>query len=209
MIRAGLDEVGIGALSGPYIAAVALFGEKELLMLPTGVRDSKKTSEAQRGMMYLPICNAAIDVGIGHAWPWEIDRLGPNEALQLAYRRALAEIITPYDTLIVDGNVGVKSFKNVRHRPHGLIIEPKADVNYREVSAASIVAKWARDEIMISYSKIYPQYHWDENKGYGTESHEDAIRKYGLLVDDANFARYVHRKHYCKKFMFEGIRHAV
>lgn len=207
IVRAGLDEVGIGALSGPYISAVAVFREKDLAMLPAGVKDSKKTTEEQRGLLYQPICAAAWDVGIGHAWPWEIDRYGPNEALQLCYRRALAELRESYDVLIIDGNVGVKSFKGV-YRPGRIILEPKADVNFQEVSAASIIAKWARDEMMISYSKRFPQYRWNENKGYGTKAHEDAIRAHGLLVDERDASRYLHRKHYCKKFMYEGIKHA-
>lgn len=201
-VRAGLDEVGIGALSGPYIAAVAVFRERDLLLLPHGVKDSKKTTEEQRGNLYLPICAAAWDVGLGWAWPWEIDRYGPSVALQMTYRRALGELRVQYDVLVVDGNVGVQSFKDL-YRPGRIIVEPKADVNHREVSAASIIAKWARDEMMISYSKKFPQYAWNENKGYGTKSHEDGIRKYGLLVDPQDTSRYLHRRHYCKKFMYE------
>lgn len=205
-VRAGLDEVGIGALSGPFISAVAVFRDKDLMLLPAGVKDSKKTTEEQRGHLYLPICNAAWDVGIGHAWPWEIDKYGPAEALQLCYRRALGELRQAYDVLIIDGNVGVKIFRGL-FRPSHIILEPKADVRYREVSAASIIAKWARDEMMISYSKKFPQYRWDENKGYGTQSHEDAIRQHGLLIDETNPSRYLHRKRFCQKFLFERRPH--
>lgn len=205
LLRAGLDEVGIGALSGPYIAAAVVFGDKELILLPPGVKDSKKTTEAQRGSMFLPICAAAYDVGIGHAWPWEIDTIGPSEALQLMYRRALAELRTRYDVLIIDGNVGVTSFQGL-YRPSRIVLEPKADVNHAEVSAASIVAKWIRDEIMISLSKKYPQYLWDSNKGYGTRDHETAIRKFGLVINEKNHGQYLHRKRYCKKFMFEQFK---
>lgn len=206
-VTAGLDEVGIGALAGPYIAVVAVFREKDLTLLPPGVKDSKKTSEAERGMMFLPIVKAAWDVGMGHAWPWEIDRLGPNEALQLCYRRALAEIRVKYDFLIIDGNVGVRSFKGV-FKPNSILVTPKADVKYREVSAASIIAKWARDEMMISYARKFPEYHWKDNKGYGTDAHEKAIKEHGLLVDEMNHARYLHRRHYTRKFTFEGVKHA-
>ncbi len=202
LVRAGLDEVGIGALSGPYIAAVAVFGEKELALLPPGVKDSKKTTEVQRGALFLPICKAARDIGIGHAWPWEIDSMGPSKAMQLMYRRALSELKGTYDELIVDGSVGVLNF-NELYKPSRIIVEPKADARYREVSAASIVAKWFRDEIMNSYSKRFPQYLWDSNKGYGTKDHEEAIKKFGLLVGEKNHSEYIHRRHYCKKFMFE------
>lgn len=201
-IRAGLDEVGIGALAGPYIAVVAVFREKDLALLPAGVKDSKKTSEDQRGMMFLPICKAAWDVGVGHAWPWEIDRMGPSAALQLTYRRALQELRVEYDELIIDGNVGLRNFKGL-FVPKNIRVEPKADVKYREVSAASIIAKWMRDEMMISFSKRFPAYHWEGNKGYGTVDHEAAIRQTGLLVEDSDFRNYVHRKHYCRKFLMD------
>lgn len=204
LVRAGLDEVGIGAWSGPFLAAVTVFREKDLTLLPQGVKDSKKTTEAERGMMYFHICSAAFDVGIGHAWPWEIDRMGYSDALQLTYRRALGELRCSYDELIIDGNVGVKDFRGI-YKPPRITLEPKADVNYREVSAASIVAKWFRDQIMISYSKLFPQYGWDENKGYGTAAHTAAIKQHGLLIDDANFNRYFHRKQYCKKFINGGL----
>ncbi len=207
-VRAGLDEVGLGALAGPFIAVVAVFRDRDLLLLPHGVRDSKKTSEAQRETLYLPICNAAWDVGIGHAWPWEIDRMGPAEAIQLTYRRAVQDLRVEYDELIIDGNVGIRSFKNI-YRPPKVITEPKADVRYQEVSAASIIAKKFRDDIMRSFSKRFPAFNWAKNKGYGTPDHEEAIKKNGLLVQDADFTNYVHRKSYCKKFMFEGIKHAI
>lgn len=207
LVRAGLDEVGLGALAGPYIAVIAVFREKDLTLLPPGVRDSKKTSEEQREMMYLPICNAAWDVGVGHAWPWEIDRMGPSEALQLTYRRAMADLRVPFDELIIDGNVGIRNFKGI-FRPKSVVVEPKADVKYREVSAASIIAKKFRDEIMVSFSKRFPAYNWEKNKGYGTSDHETSIKVSGLLVEDGDLRFYVHRKHYCKKFMFEGIKHA-
>lgn len=207
-VRAGLDEVGIGALAGPYIAAVTVFREKDLALLPPGVKDSKKTTEEQRQSLYMPICNAAWDVGIGHAWPWEIDRLGPSEALQLTYRRALQELKVQFDELVIDGNVGVRSFKQL-FTPKKVLVQPKADVNFREVSAASIVAKWFRDEIMISLSKSFPAYRWDSNKGYGTGDHEQAILRHGLVINDSDLDRYVHRKHYVKKFLAQGVRHVA
>lgn len=200
LVIAGLDEVGIGALAGPFVAVVAVFRDKDLAMLPPGVRDSKKTTEEQRGMLFEPLIKAAWDVGLGHAWPWEIDRMGPSAALQLTYHRALRELRVPYDQLVIDGNVGVKNFTTLFH-PASVKVEPKADVNYLQVSAASIIAKWIRDEMMISYHRKFPFYDWDKNKGYGTAAHEEAIRKRGLVLSDFNSQTYIHRKHYCKKFL--------
>ena len=192
---AGIDEVGWGALAGPVISVVAVFRPPDLLLLPPGVRDSKKTSDAQRRMMFTPICNAAFDVGVGHAWPWEIDIHGPMEALQLSYKRALDEIHPSRKPtlLYVDGSNRVTAWAGKQ------IVEAKGDVKYREVSAASIIAKHFRDTIMESYAKDFPQYQWQSNKGYGSSDHIEAIKKYGLLADGLNHSRYIHRLRYCKK----------
>lgn len=194
-LTAGLDEVGWGALAGPIISVVAVFRSEDLLLLPPGVRDSKKTSEAQRRMMYSPICRAAFDIGIGHAWPWEMDQYGPGQALQLSYKRALEELHVDRlpSVLYVDGSNRIQAWKG--HQ----VVEAKADVKYREVSAASIVAKHFRDTIMESYAKDWPQYLWHENKGYGTNDHIEAIRQHGLVVNDKERERYIHRLSYCKK----------
>jgi ribonuclease HII len=146
-------------------------------------------------MLFDPIIQAAYDIGIGHAWPWEIDTYGPFQALQLSYRRALEEIHQQKhpDLLIVDGKNRVYDWQGEQK------VEPKADVRYREVSAASIVAKVFRDRIMVDYAKRFPGYAWEENKGYGTPSHLDGIKKLGLLVDMNNKALYLHRRKFCQK----------
>jgi ribonuclease HII len=196
MLIGGLDEVGYGALAGPYISAVAVFDETALALIPPGVTDSKKLDDDRRRRLYLPLCSAAVDVGIGHAWPWEIDTLGAQPALQLSYKRALEELHVKIDTLIVDGSNPVRAFKSNRQ-----VVQPKADFKYKEVGAASIIAKHFRDEIMRSYAKIWPQYNWEVNKGYGTKDHEDAIHKYGLLIDDNNHSLYLHRRLYTRKIL--------
>lgn len=200
IITAGIDEVGTGALCGPFISAVAAFREKDLVLLPSGVKDSKKTTEQQRQHLYLPICAAAYDIGIGHAWPWEIDRLGHRAALQLSYKRALEDLCVSVDLLYVDGIEKVQSWKGNQQ------VEPRADAKYREVSAASIVAKFFRDQIMIRQSRKHPQYSWEINKGYGTPSHALAIEEYGLLIDAQDMSRYLHRVTFCKKFLSRGAR---
>lgn len=197
--RAGLDEVGYGALAGPIISVVTVFRDRDLVLLPPGVKDSKQTTEAQRQGMYLRLCDAAQDIGVGHAWPWEIDELGVSAALHLSYRRALEELRVQPHILIVDGSNQVKGWKGKQ------INEPKADVKYPEVSAASIIAKHFRDTIMRDYAKELMkegiQYGWEDNKGYGTPDHEAGIRRFGLLLNPSNRNRYLHRKRYCSKFM--------
>lgn len=145
--------------------------------------------------MFTAICAAAYDVGVGHAWPWEIDQYSPAEALQLSYRRALEELHPSRvpALLYVDGVNKVKAWKGQQ------VVEPRGDSKYREVSAASIIAKHFRDTIMATYAKEFPQYNWESNKGYGTPDHVEAIQKYGLLIDGQNHKRYIHRQRYCRK----------
>jgi ribonuclease HII len=190
----GLDEVGYGAWAGPIISVVAVFNAAGLRRMPVGVTDSKKLSDTRRSMLYLPIIDAAVDVGIGQAWPWEIDEKGVRWSLQMSYRRALEDLLHKPSLLIVDGKNYVDSFPRKAQR-----VEPKADLNHPQVSAASIVAKHFRDSIMISYAKEFPGYDWENNKGYGSHTHEEGIRKLGFLTDANNKSRYLHRKHYCRK----------
>lgn len=197
VVYGGIDEVGYGALAGPYISVVAVFTEKDLKFLPPGVTDSKKLTTQKLETLYEPIIAAASDVGIGHAWPWEIDKLGAFQALQRSYKRALEELIVCKPTILyVDGTHRVDAWKGSQ------IIEPKADLKYVYVSAASIIAKVWRDRLMGQMAKRYPKYEWDKNKGYGSDEHERAIRKHGLIISAAeDSSSYIHRKRYCRKFL--------
>lgn len=188
----GLDEVGWGAWAGPIISVVAVFDENSIAKLPSGVRDSKQTTEKHRSASYPLLIQACFDVGVGHAWPWEIDQIGPYCALQRSYKRALEELKHLPPKLIVDGSHRVDAFKGQQQ------VEPKADVKYQVVSAASMIAKHMRDTMMIDYAKKYPPYRWERNKGYGTHDHEEAIKMYGLVIDMGDKSRYLHRKHYCR-----------
>ena len=190
----GLDEVGWGSLAGPIISVVAVFRASDLALLPHGVRDSKKTTDIQRSMLYLPLCRAACDVGIGHAWPWEIDSLGPMPSLQLSYKRALEDLVVAKpDLLIVDGSNRVAGWSGKQQ------VEPKADNNHQQVSAASMIAKHFRDTIMKDYSKDLrrlglPDYGWSVNMGYGTPDHLEAIKDHGLLINEEDHGLYFHRR---------------
>jgi ribonuclease HII len=200
LVTGGLDEVGWGALAGPIISAVAVFRPQDLKLLPSGVRDSKKCSEKLRTMLFDPIIQACFDIGLGHAWPWEIDSYGPFQALQLSYSRAIEELHPARrpNLLIVDGKNKVYGYQGEQK------VEPKADVRYQEVSAASIVAKVFRDRIMVDYAKKFPGYCWEVNKGYGTPDHLAAIREKGLLVDLSDRSLYLHRQRFCQKLKKKG-----
>lgn len=196
MLVGGLDEVGWGAICGPIISVVACFRREDLALLPAGVKDSKQVTKKAKDSLYLPLCAAAHDVGIGHAWPWEIDTLGPYNALQLSYTRALGELRRPPDLLIVDGSNRIRSFKGEQR------VEKKADVNHIQVSAASIIAKVFRDRAMVKLSRLHPHYRWEENKGYESQAHGEAIRRHGLLISSEHHPdRYVHRKAFCSKYL--------
>ena len=209
-IRGGLDEVGWGALAGPVISVVALLKDSAVPLLPPGVRDSKKTTEAQRSLLYPALCRLCVDVGVGHAWPWELDQYGPGPALQLSYKRAMEDLtVAKPEILYVDGNSKVASWGGPQ------IVEPKADNKYKQVSAASIIAKFMRDTMMIDYARErrrqgLSDYGWEQNKGYGTQDHMDAIAAHGLLVDSrdstTNHGLYLHRLCYCKKLRGNGAR---
>lgn len=192
---AGLDEVGYGSWAGPLISVVAVFKNSDLPKMPPGVTDSKRTSESQRRALYLPLCRLAHDVGIGHAWPWEIDTMGVSAALQLCYRRAVLELVCTPGLLIVDGSNLVKAWRGRQH------VEPKADLNHQQVSAASMIAKHFRDTIMADYAKLFPLYDFENNKGYGSAAHEQAIHAHGLLIDNADRTKYIHRLIYTRKVM--------
>lgn len=190
MLTGGLDEVGWGALAGPVISVVTVFKESDLKLLPSGVRDSKKVSEKKRNELFGSLCVIPHDIGVGHAWPKELDE-DPYKALQLSYQRAIEELRVKPDLLYMDGSNKVQSWKGNQ------IAEPKADLKYREVSAASIIAKVFRDRLMESMSKRYPEYRWAVNKGYGTSDHIEAIRKYGLVLPGTK-GEYIHRQHFCR-----------
>lgn len=194
-LTGGLDEVGYGAWAGPIISVIAVFPAGT--EYPAGVKDSKQTTEKQRSALYLPLCQLATDVGIGYAWPYEIDKWGAMEALQTSYLRAIEELNVKPTRLIVDGKNKVKYWLDPQ------LVEPKADVKYQEVAAASIIAKHLRDTMMADYAKQHPQYGWERNRGYGTFDHEQAIKKHGLLVE-GDQKTYLHRRLYCRKALIRG-----
>lgn len=187
----GLDEVGWGSLAGPIISVVAVFDDSDLLLLPPGIKDSKQLTKKKMESLYLPICHCAADIGIGYATADEINNYNPYDALQLSYKRAVDDLTKAKPSyLIVDGQNAVGAWKG-KQRP-----EPKADIKYVQVSAASIVAKVYRDRLMTELAKVHPQYGWEVNAGYGTEQHQLALVQFGMTKQ--------HRVRYCRKFKKAG-----
>lgn len=195
MLIGGLDECGTGSCAGPIISVMAVFDDSDKDKLPKGVKDSKETTRAQRGILYPQLLYLARDVGIGWAWPWEVDA-GYTAALQECYSRAvngINPIYTP-DMLIVDGLNKVHAWTKEQ------VVEPKADRNHWQVSAASIIGKVFRDHLMISMGRRFPEYGFENHFGYGTQEHFDAVRKHGLLLDSKDHSKYIHRELYWRKF---------
>jgi len=169
-IEVGCDESGRGCLAGPVVAAAVLlpdsFNNKTL-------NDSKKLSKKKREILEKIIINQSISYGIGIVSPKEIDKINILNASFLAMHRAIDKISHKYDILLIDGN-RFNQYKTVKHE---CII--KGDSKYMSIAAASILAKTARDEIMKDLSKKFPKYSWENNKGYPTKKHRDALKKFG------------------------------
>jgi ribonuclease HII len=139
-----------------------------------GLKDSKKLSKLQRTKLDLVIRDKAVAFGLGWVTAQEVDSLGLTEAVRLAMQRAVDAIQAPYDEIIIDGHI---NFLPDYPRSSCLI---KADDLIPAVSAASIIAKVARDTYMAGIATEYPGYLFESHVGYGTKHHSDALRLLGL-----------------------------
>lgn len=171
LVEAGCDEAGRGCLAGSvYAAAVILPENYENDML----NDSKKLSAKKRYVLREIIERDALAWAVGIVTPEEIDRINILNASFLAMHRALDQLETHPEAIIIDGN----RFKPYRDLPFTTIV--KGDGKYLSIAAASILAKTYRDDYMLSLAEEYPQYDWQSNMGYPTKKHREAIRKYGI-----------------------------
>ncbi len=166
----GIDEVGRGPLAGPVVAgAVVLPKDCKILYL----NDSKKLSEKKREELYEVIKEGAVSVGIGIVGPEIIEEINILNATYEAMRRAVAELTVVPDVLLNDA-------VTIPGLPMKQVPIIKGDAKSVSIAAASIMAKVTRDRMMEEYAKIYPEYDFASNKGYGTAKHMEALRKYGL-----------------------------
>lgn len=165
---AGVDEVGRGPLAGPVVtAAVILDSEFDLL----AVNDSKKLSPRKRLTLYPQILKKAVSVAVGVKSARVIDQVNIYQADRLAMAQAVKNLDRKPDALLVDAmNVPVSL-------PQISLI--KGDAKSNSIAAASIIAKVFRDQLMDDYAKIYPQYDFPHNAGYGTKKHLAALAKFG------------------------------
>ncbi len=171
MIEAGTDEAGRGCLAGPVVAAAVIL---HLDYSNNLLNDSKQLSEKQRNELRLEIEKEAIAYAVSFVYQEEIDQINILRASITAMHRALEQLSIKPEFILVDGNKFVK-FHDVLHQT---II--KGDGKYQNIAAASILAKTYRDEYMLQIHELFPHYHWDQNKGYPTLAHREAIREHGI-----------------------------
>lgn len=170
-VEAGCDEAGRGCLAGSVYAAAVILPpnyENELL------NDSKQLSERKRYLLRSIIENDAVAWAVGVVTADEIDKINILNASILAMHRALDALKVQPEAIIVDGN----RFKPYNDVPYTTIV--KGDGKYLSIAAASILAKTYRDDYMKNIAEEYPQYDWKSNKGYPTNKHRAAIKKYGI-----------------------------
>ena len=166
----GVDEAGRGPWAGPVAAGAVILDPKKPI---DGLTDSKKLTEAAREALYPEIRAKAVTFGIGWASPAEIDQLNIREATFLAMTRAIAIMgVTPGE-LLIDGNCMPAKLPC----PARAII--KGDLTEPSISAASILAKVARDRAMAELCARYPAYGFSRHKGYGTAAHAEALEAHG------------------------------
>jgi len=170
MLIAGVDEVGRGPLAGPVVTAAVILPEH--FDLP-GLTDSKKLSLKKRQVLSVAIKEQALAWSLAEASIEEIDQLNILHATMLAMQRAVASLPVVPDKVLVDGNRAPEFGMPAQAIVGGDGIEAS-------ISAASIIAKVARDELMAGYAKIYPHYGFERNSGYPTKQHREALIEQGV-----------------------------
>ena len=167
----GIDEVGRGPWAGPLVVGACVLGDAQI----EGLTDSKKLTPKKREAL-APIIREQAAVGLGWISAEELDRIGLSQALCKAARAAVKQIKVPFHEIIIDGTVNF--LRDTPLASHVQVLK-KADLLVPEVSAASIVAKVARDEYMYQLAKKYPGYGFEKHVGYGTAAHKAALEKLG------------------------------
>jgi len=169
----GVDEAGRGCIAGPVVAAAVILPKD---FVHDFLNDSKQMTEVQRNELRPIIEKNAIAFGVGIIDNTKIDEVNILQATYLAMHQAIEQIKQKIDVLIIDGN-RFKAYKNI---PHQTII--KGDGKYIEIAAASVLAKTYRDEIMEKLSLEFPEFQWQNNKGYPTIKHREAVKENGSCI---------------------------
>ena len=165
----GVDEAGRGPLAGPVYAAAVILPRDAVI---EGLNDSKKLTEKKRDALFDVITERALTYGIASASVEEIEKLNILNATFLAMNRAIDKLDPIPELALIDGNrsTGIAM-------PSRCVV--KGDSRCADIAAASILAKVSRDRYMLTLAEKYPQYHFEQHKGYGTKLHYEALREYG------------------------------
>lgn len=182
---AGMDEVGRGPLAGPVVTACIILPSEPLVEY---VNDSKKVSEGRREKLYPQLTQLATAWSTGWTTPEEIDEVNILNATKTAFKRAFDGMTVKPSHLLIDAVTGLQVAAEQHPFIHG-------DALSYLIAAASIVAKVERDRYMVEMSRLYPEYAFEKNKGYGTAEHIAAIKKYGPCP--------IHRRSFIKNFIGE------
>jgi len=183
VVEAGCDEAGRGPLAGSVFAAAVI--------LPDGftndiLNDSKQLTERQRYALREVIEREAVAWAVAEVTAEEIDKINILQASITGMHRALAALKDKQGNAVVPEHIIVDGNKWKPYVPEGGLLEVpartvvKGDATYMSIAAASVLAKTYRDDYMLRLHDEYPMYHWDENKGYPTAAHYEAIQKYGV-----------------------------
>ncbi|WP_439257912.1 ribonuclease HII [Lonepinella sp. BR2271] len=168
---AGVDEVGRGPLVGAVVTAAVILDPHQPI---DGLADSKKLSEKKRLLLAEEIKQKALAWALGRAEPEEIDELNILHATMLAMQRAVKSLKIPPQFVLVDGN-------RIPDLPMPAQAVVKGDSLVAEISAASILAKVARDQEMVELDRQFPQYEFAKHKGYPTKAHLEKLAEFGVL----------------------------
>ena len=183
-VIAGVDEVGRGPLIGAVVAAAVVLPENHGII---GLADSKKLSAKRRERLAEEIRDVAVDWAITEASHLEIDEINILHASMLAMKRAVEQLNCPIDKVLVDGN----RLPDLSLPAEAII---KGDSKIEAISAASIIAKVARDRMMLELHQQHPEYGFDRHKGYPTKLHFEMLKKYGVLEQHRRSFRPVQRQ---------------
>lgn len=168
----GLDEVGRGSFAGPVVVGAVIFPQDVVLI--EGIADSKLLKPKQREKLSAKIKKAAAGWSVAEIGVSAINKVGIGKATQMAFRKAIKLLSRSPDFILIDAFY-VTHLNRKKQRP-----VKDGDKICASISAASIIAKVYRDQLMKKLHKKYPRYGFAKHKGYGTKRHQEAIRKYGL-----------------------------
>ena len=182
IITAGVDEVGRGCLAGPVVSAAVILKEGINLSL---IKDSKKISFKKRQEISDHIKSYSF-YAIGLATVDEILDLNILQASLLSMKRALEKLIVKPDLTLIDGNFAPSGLKNYKTIING-------DEKIKVISAASIIAKVYRDNLMIKLAEEFSNYSWESNFGYGTRAHLEGLKKFGITSHHRKGFKPVHK----------------